>query len=160
MSEPPDPSSIPLPPPCEIPMAQLGRALTVSQSRWWGHDPVARECVMGRWRNGQFEYEPYSNQNQRWSRDRHLSRVAFFCAHGWQEPVVIALNGDRVRVLDGTHRILAAWVLNHRVITARVLGGDRAKQRLLGIQKPNPSPFFPSPMVLGYGRPLITPSPP
>ena len=154
MPEPPSPLVFPLPPAHEISMARLEHALNIANTRWWGHPPVTKKCVMDRWRAGDFDCTSYTTYPDGWTRERHLSRVAFFCAHGWRQPAVLTIQSHQVRALDGIHRLLAAWTLNHRVITARVVGGSQTKQQILGVQARTSQLFFPSPMVLGKGRPM------
>lgn len=152
--EPPSPSLLAKLPAHEIPMARLSGLLDLDSTHWWDHAPISRKCVMKRWREGHIEPTPYCPSEGKWSRTRHLDRIGFFCAYGWREPAVLAIHKDEVRIVDGLHRILAARTLGHRVITAKVIGGDESKHRLLGIRLRKDNLFYPSPTTFGLARPI------
>lgn len=152
-TEPPSPSLVSQLPAHEIPMARLRGLLDLDGTSWWGHAPITRPCVVERWREGYLEPHPYPGVKDKWPRTRHLDRIGFFCAYGWRDPVVLSLHHEQVRVVDGLHRILAAWVLGHRVITAKVIGGDETKRRVLGVRSRRHNLFYPSPTSFGHARP-------
>ena len=41
----------------------------------------------------------------RLQKNYHARRIAHFVVHGWEDPIILAANGD---MIDGTHRLKAA----------------------------------------------------
>ena len=157
MPEPPSSK----PPPAavqEICLGRLAGLLELSRTAPWGA-ATSREAVLACWRKGRLEPPSLASRSNRCTAERHVARVAWFCAHGWRCPVLLGLAPTgRVVVVDGQHRVMAAWALRHRVISARLEAADMdALMGLLGPVRRPISPFYPSPMQLGRARVALPP---
>lgn len=71
-------------------------------------------------------YEP----SPRWTRARHVARVAWFVCRGWSDPISIDFGVPSLNchvdwpVTDGNHRLAAAIYLGHDHITAECSGSE------------------------------------
>lgn len=142
---------------CEAPLARLHQAIGGGQALRWGHSPLGSQDVLDAWKQGQLETASYSQTPDSWTRVRHLRRVAFFCAQGWQDPPRLAAEASGLVFLDGQHRFLAAQALRHRIVTVEIHGDRRHIERWLGQAEQPAEPFFPMPMAWG-GRTLPLPA--
>lgn len=142
---------------CEAPLARLHQAIGGGQALRWGHVPLGSQEVLDAWKQGLLETASHSQTPNGWTRTRHLRRVAFFCAQGWQEPPRLAAEASGLVFLDGQHRFLAAQALRHRVVTVEVHGDRRHVERWLGRPEEPVEPFFPMPTAWG-GRTLPLPA--
>lgn len=142
----------------EVCLGRLSGLMGLPERTPWG-GRAERDAILSRWRDGRLEPPPPDASRTPCPHDRHLARVAWFCAHGWGDPVVLGIGrAGRVRAIDGGHRLVAAWALRHRVISAQFKDGDEAGLiRLLGKVRRPASPFYPSPMQLGRGRVALPP---
>lgn len=58
-----------------------------------------------------------------WSREQHVARVAYFCIHGWKDEVWVEVHGPgMLELVDGHHRVAAAWFRGKTTIRASVGG--------------------------------------
>lgn len=142
---------------CEAPLARLHQAIGGGQALRWGHVPLGSQEVLDAWKQGLLETASHSQTPNGWTRTRHLHRVAFFCAQGWQEPPRLAAEASGLVFLDGQHRFLAAQALRHRIVTVEVHGDRRHVERWLGRAEEPVEPFFPMPTAWG-GRTLPLPA--
>lgn len=144
----PDRSSPPAPL-FEVPLARVHQVMGRKPSLWWGHVAFTAEEVLESWRTGLIETDSYSLARSPWPRDRHLQRVAFFCAQGWQSPPRVKPTEQGLSFMEGQHRYLAALALNHRIITLAVEGEAQHIEHWLGRLNIAIDPFYPMPMALG-----------
>ncbi len=89
--------------------------------------------------SGQVLDVPYpADEALSWSADDHARRIAWFVRHGWSAPIDIDMGvpGFWVPgwcVMDGNHRLAAAFVLGHPDIEAEVSGSVEFARELLGV---------------------------
>jgi hypothetical protein len=75
------------------------------------------------------ERHPNGLSGNYWSREKHISRIAFLAVHGWAEPIDINVGVPSLGCIvdwpisDGNHRLCAAIVRGDGHIAASV-GGD------------------------------------
>ncbi len=102
-------------------------------------DPLDANHVKALADSGQVLDAPYpANQALDWSAGDHARRIAWFVRHGWSTPIDIDVGvpGFWVPgwcVMDGNHRLAAAFVLGHADIEAEVSGSVDFARELLGV---------------------------
>lgn len=66
-----------------------------------------------------------------WTREQHLSRIAYFVAYGWRDPPQIHMEGPgKISIEDGRHRLAAALYVGHTKIFVKVSGDKNEITRL------------------------------
>ena len=66
------------------------------------------------------------------NREDHAGRIRWFIEYGWDEPIRISLTSYIWPIIDGNHRLAAAFFQDHKTIKAIVTGeNDEQVQRFL-----------------------------
>lgn len=84
--------------------------------------------------------QPYEPAQGRWARSRHLGRVRWLLAHGWDHPIEIDVGAPELGctvawpVVDGNHRFAAALLAGDAEIAVAASGSLRYLRELFGAQ--------------------------
>lgn len=72
-----------------------------------------------------------------WTPERHVARIAYLVAHGWNEPIEVDAGWRQIEyepvnpVIDGNHRLAAAIYRGDETIIAYVGGSPKDLERFL-----------------------------
>lgn len=86
---------------------------------WDGLDrPITKEEVLFCIKNRKFIRKTFSPKTK-WCRQQHIKRIAYLVVYGWQEPIVIYYHPMRMLLMDGNHRLAAAFIKNDTSILVK-----------------------------------------
>lgn len=100
--------------------------------------PITREEVSRALAEGRLRASPIINQDKATRRD-HIRRIAFLVQHGWTDAISLDVGvpvlGHHVDwiVVDGNHRLAAAFYRGDTSILVEVDGQIDYAERLLGV---------------------------
>lgn len=104
----------------------------------WTKRPFDVNDVKAAMAQGRLHSSPYTAASK-WTRRRHIERVAYLAVHGWDAAVEIDVGIPRLGCIvswplqDGNHRLAAAIVRGEEFIPAEVGGEIRHANELFGI---------------------------